>query len=276
MPTTKIKNPASTAPALPRGRKRGEQKSKIKNSSKRVNEKPATTENTEDGKKTRNNDSVFSVVARKISVKGLKADVFDTKGKLVESINLPVEVFGAKINHQLMAQAVRVYLANQRKGTAATKTRGEVKGSTRKIYRQKGTGRARHGAIRAPIFVGGGVVFGPKPRDYSLELPKKMKKKALFSALSLKHKNGEIKIVSNLEKIEPKTKAMVEIIKKLSLNGEKILLVLPEKKENVQKSARNIEGLEMILADQLNAYEVLRNKKLLFMRESIEFLNKKI
>ena len=211
------------------------------------------------------------------TVKGsLKVDVFDTKGKVKEIINLPKEIFDVKVNDQLIAQAVRVHLANQRKGTVSTKTRGEVKGSSKKIYKQKGTGRARHGSKRAPIFVHGGLVFGPKPRDYSLAFPKKMKRRALFSALTLKLKNKEIKVISGLEKIEPKTKQIANILNNLGLEEKKlnILLVLPKKTENVSRAARNIKGVNLLLASQLNTYEVLRNKNLLLMQDSIDILSK--
>src|SRR3989338_5152877 len=137
---------------------------------------------------------------RKKLDKGLVAKVFDTKGALKKTIDLPKEIFGVQENNILLAQAVRVYLANQRQGTVSTKTRGEVAGSTRKIYRQKGTGRARHGSIRAPIFVHGGLVFGPKPRDYSMKFPKKMRKAALASALSSKVNDAQVKVVDGLEK----------------------------------------------------------------------------
>src|SRR5258708_225116 len=116
----------------------------------------------------------------------VSVDVIGVDGKVSGKVSLPGEMFGEKVNKTLLAQAVRVYLANQRQGNASTKTRGEVDGSTAKIYRQKGTGRARHGSKRAPIFVKGGLVFGPKPRDFSLALPQKMKRKALFGALSAK------------------------------------------------------------------------------------------
>ncbi|GEM_PF-39593 len=210
----------------------------------------------------------------KKKIGNLKVDVYDLKGKVLESINLPKEIFGAKINKQLISQAVRVYLANQRRGTVSTKTRGEVEGSTRKIYKQKGTGRARHGSIRAPIFVHGGLVFGPKPRDYSLNFPKKMKKAALSSALSVKAKEGNIKIIKGLEKIEPKTKLMAEVLKNLEISGQKILLVLPDKLDNAQRSARNIKNIDLILARQLNTYEVLRSKTLLLTKDSLEILEK--
>ena len=208
----------------------------------------------------------------------LTTDVYDFKGKIVDQISLPKEIFGAKINNQLMAQAVRVYLANQRRGTVSTKTRGEVKGSTRKIYKQKGTGRARHGSIRAPIFVGGGVVFGPKPRDYSLKLPKKMRRASLFSALSQKLKEEEIKVVKGLEQISPKTKAMVSIIQNLGLNvkKKKILLVLSQKLDNIKRAAGNIEGMDISIVNQLNTYEVLRNKTILFTRQTIEEMPQKV
>ncbi len=206
---------------------------------------------------------------------GLTIDVFDIKGKVVEKIALPKEIFGLEENKQLIAQAVRVYLSNQRRGTVSTKTRGEVAGSTRKIYRQKGTGRARHGGIRAPIFVHGGIAHGPKPRDYSLSFPKKMRKQALFSALSTVYKAGGIKVVTGFEKMKPKTKAMVEALKSLELlakKRKKILLVLPAKVEAVQKAARNIAGVTLMFATQLNTYEVLKNNILLFMQDSVKTL----
>src|SRR5579885_383385 len=142
----------------------------------------------------------------------LLIDVYGIDRKVSGKVSLPHVIFGEKVNKQLLAQAVRVYLANKRQGTVSTKTRGEVDGSTRKIYRQKGTGRARHGSVRAPIFVHGGVVHGPKPRDYSLNLPKKMRRKALFSALSAKLQDGQIKVVAGFEKLEPKTKAFISAI----------------------------------------------------------------
>lgn len=210
----------------------------------------------------------------------LVADVYNTQGKIVSKIGLPKEVFGVKVNDSLMAQAVRVYLANQRMGTASTKNRGEITGSTKKIWRQKGTGRARHGSRKAPIFVGGGVAFGPRPRDYSLKMPKKMKKAALFSALSLKQNNKEIKVVTGLEKILPKTKFMAQVVKKIGFDSKKInvLLVIPDKAkkgfENVYRAGRNIEGLKILNADSLNTYEVLDNQSVLFMKDSVSAIEK--
>ncbi len=204
----------------------------------------------------------------------IRAEVFDTKGKVVETMSLPAEIFAASINPQLMAQAVRVYSANQRGGFAATKTRAEVAGSTRKIYRQKGTGRARHGAQRAPIFVHGGIAHGPKPQDYSLNLSKKMRKLALFSALTAKLRDGKIKFVCGLTSVSPKTKDMASVMETLALSEKKrkVLLVTHDDSENVTRSVRNLSGVAFTSAARLNTYEVLNNKVLLMMKESVDTL----
>lgn len=207
---------------------------------------------------------------------GVKVDVVDLAGKSVGTMALPEAIFAAKVNKALMAQAVRVYRANQRVAHASTKTRGEVTGSTRKIYRQKGTGRARHGGITAPIFVGGGVAHGPRAHEYTLSMPQKMRKAALFSALTSKQQDNGIRVVNGLEKIEPKTKAFVSFLKAVALDEKKkkVLLVLPAKTDNVARSARNIEGVEFSLANQLNTYEVLNTKTVIFMKDAIETLEK--
>lgn len=205
---------------------------------------------------------------------GLSVDVYDIRGKVKETMSLPKDIFGAKINKQLISQAVRVYLANQRRGTASTKTRGEVEGSTRKIYRQKGTGRARHGSNRAPIFVHGGIAFGPKPRDYSLKITKDMKKKALFSALSAMQKDKLIKVVDGLEKLEPKTKAFVKVLKSLELLGkkQKILFLLPSKIESLQRASRNIASVTPMIVTQINTYEAMNYKNIIFMKDALDVL----
>jgi large subunit ribosomal protein L4 len=208
--------------------------------------------------------------------KSMSADVYDLTGKVAGKVTLPAEMFGDKVNKTLVSQAVRVYLANKRQGTVSTKTRGEVDGSTRKIYRQKGTGRARHGSIRAPIFVKGGIVFGPRPRDYSLELPTKMKRKALFSVLSGKLTSGEIKIVSGFEDITPKTKKFVAALQKLELDGKKrsVLLVTAGKTENLKRAAGNVSGVNLLPANLLNAYEVIKNKHLVLMKDAVSEMEK--
>ncbi len=211
----------------------------------------------------------------------VKVSVLNTKGEKVKEISLPKEIFSAKINDQLIAQAIKVYLANKRQGGAKTKQRGEVRGSTRKIWRQKGTGRARHGDIRAPIFVGGGVVHGPTGKEnFKLKMPKKMKKKALFSALTKKLKDKNLIVISGLDKIKPKTKELVKIMKKLKLKEKRNVIVLPKLWDNVFKAGRNIARLVLIQASQLNVYQIIRTKNLILTEESIDvlekvFLNKK-
>ena len=208
---------------------------------------------------------------------GLSVQVFDLAGKSAGKVELPKEIFGVKVNEGLISQAVRVYLANRRRGTVSTKSRGEVKISTKKIYRQKGTGRARHGAKSAPIFVGGGVAFGPKPRDYSLKLSQKMKKAALFSALSSKLKDGEIKILTGLEKIQPKTKLMAQVIKSLNFESKskvdnKLLLITANGADDVRQAGRNIKGLSILDAKQINTYEVLDNRGIILMKGALEVI----
>ena len=200
-----------------------------------------------------------------------KIDVYDTTAKKTSKIQLPKEIFEAKINEQLMAQAVRVYLANQRKARAKTKSRGEVVGSRRKIYRQKGTGQARHADRYAPIFVGGGIAHGPKGKLKRLKMPKKMRRLALFSALTTKLKERKIIVVRGLEKIKPKTKEMVKIMQNFKLEG-RILLVPANKIENIIRAARNIANIKLIQANQLNTYEVLRGRRLILTKDSIKTL----
>ena len=201
-----------------------------------------------------------------------RIDIYDTTGKKTSKIQLPKEIFEAKINKQLMAQAVRVYLANQRKARAKTKSRGEVVGSRRKIYRQKGTGRARHADRYAPIFVGGGRAHGPKGKEvHRLKMPKKMRRLALFSALTSKLKEKNIIIVEGLEKIKPKTKEMVKIMQIFKLEG-KVLFIQAKKIENIIRAARNIADIKLMQANLLNTYEVLRGRRLILTKDSIKTL----
>lgn len=205
---------------------------------------------------------------------GLTLNVVDITGKAAGKITLPEEIFGVEANNALLAQAVRVARANQRQGTQSTKTRSEVAGSTRKVYKQKGTGRARHGDIKAPIYIGGGIAHGPKPRDFSLNLPKKMKRKALFMSLSLAVKSNNIIVVVGLDKIKAKTKEMVDALIALGLEnkkkGIKALLVTRGNDENIVKAGRNIKGLAMLSANMLNTYDVLNSQKIVLMKEAID------
>lgn len=201
----------------------------------------------------------------------MKVDVVDTKGKVIESMTLPSDIFNIEENPTLVAQAVRVFLANQRQGTSSTKSRGDINATTKKVWRQKGTGRARHGAKSAPIFVGGGVAFGPKPRDLSLKLPQKMKQKALFSVLTSRLKDNSLMVVSGMGTIEPKTKQAVSILKNLSLTPSKKRIVLvTDGTASLYKAVRNIEGVEVISAPLLNAYVALTGSTVVFTKEGID------
>ncbi len=204
---------------------------------------------------------------------GLGVGVYDLTGKKVKEITLSPVISGAKINKALLSQAVRVYLANQRKGTASTKTRGEVRGSTRKIQRQKHTGHARHGGIRAPIFVGGGIAFGPRPHSFSLSLPKKMKKSALLSALAFKLKEKAIRVVRNLEEITPKTKKVNELFQKLTPK-KSVLLIITGYPQGLIRAARNIKLVEIEKVENINTYQVLKNKELIFTEDAVKVLEK--
>ena len=202
----------------------------------------------------------------------MKVDVYTQEGtKLKTKVELNDQIFGIKPNEDLMAQYVRVYRANQRQGTVKTKTRGEVRGGGRKPWRQKGTGRARHGSIRSPIWVGGGTVHGPQPRDWSLRMPTKMKRKALFSALSQKMKEGGILVLNRIELKGIKTKDLEGILNKLPIK-DKILIALDKMDEKVILSARNLAGVKTIQAKDLNAYEALNTKTILFPKSSLKVL----
>lgn len=205
----------------------------------------------------------------------LSVDVFGLDGKATGKLSLPVEIFGEEVNKLLLHQAIRVYQANKRQGNASTKTRGEVDGSTRKIYRQKGTGRARHGSLRAPIFVKGGIVHGPKPRDFSLDLPKKMRRKALFSALSSKLADGELRILGGVETIEPKTNVFAKALKALGLvKTTSLLLVMPADLTNVKRATRNVSGVTTTIAGRLNALDVLKSRQILVTKDAVAEMKK--
>ncbi|MBI4100551.1 50S ribosomal protein L4 [Candidatus Microgenomates bacterium] len=209
-------------------------------------------------------------------IKSPELDLLDLEGKVVGKVTLAKEIFGAKINPKLIAQAIRVYLVNQRQGTQSTKTRGQVRGTTKKMYAQKGTGRARHGAATAPIFVGGGIAHGPQPRDFELKMSKKMRRRALFSALSDKFEEKALFAIEGLEAIKPKTAEMVKIFKNLKLETPKakVLLVLPKKIENLMKAARNIEGATLTQAALLNPYQILSHKKIIFLKDALPEIEK--
>lgn len=194
--------------------------------------------------------------------------VYNMEGEKVGTVTLSDKIFGLEPNHDLMHKYVVMYLANQRVGTAATKTRGDVSGGGRKPWRQKGTGRARHGSIRSPLWVGGGVVFGPQPRDYRMSMPKKARQAATRSALSAKAKANEIIVVDQLSFPEPKTRRMVATLAKLNVTG-KALIVSGAPDKNVWLSSRNIVGVTPVEAASLNAYVILNHDYVVMTKDAL-------
>ena len=184
-----------------------------------------------------------------------KVDVYDIKGKKVSDIELADSVFGIEPNENIVHAVLVNYLANQRQGTQSTKTRAEVRGGGKKPWRQKGTGRARQGSIRAPQWIKGGIALGPKPRSYKYTVNKKEKRLAIKSVLSSKVIEKELTVVDKLELKEIKTKSMVKALTALKVEG-KTLIIVPEKNTNVVMSARNIEGVKTITANNINVFDL--------------------
>jgi len=199
----------------------------------------------------------------------MKIDIYNTKKEKVGELELKKEVFESDFNETLVAQYLRVYLANQRQGTAKAKTRAEVSGGGKKPWRQKGTGRARHGSTRSPIWVHGGIAHGPKPKDWRLKMPQKMRTKALFSALSQKAQQKKILILEDLNFKKISTKEMGKILKTFEIYG-KGGLITPSMDEKVVKSARNIENIFVKSACDINAFDVMSAETLVFVKPSVE------
>jgi len=202
-----------------------------------------------------------------LSIYNINGEVTDKKVTLNDSI------FGIEPNNHVIWLDVKHYLANQRQGTHKTKERNEIAGSTRKLIRQKGSGGARRGDIKSPIMVGGGRVFGPKPRDYGFKLNKKEKALARRSALSLKAKNDAILIVEDFNFDAPKTKNFAELTKKLQLADKKLLFVLPSQNKNVYLSARNLPGVEIITASDINTYKIMNCGNLVLTESSVAVID---
>ena len=196
-----------------------------------------------------------------------KVALYNIKGEQVGDIDLSESLFGAEINREAMHQVVKMQLANKRQGTQSTLTRGEVSGGGIKPWRQKGTGRARQGSIRAPQWIHGGVVFAPKPRDYSYTVPKKIKRLAMKSALSSKVVDNTLIVLDELKIEEPKTKIVVDMLK--ALNVKKALIVVSEKDEAAYKSARNIEGIAILPVNNLNVYDVLKYENFVVTKDAV-------
>ena len=194
--------------------------------------------------------------------------VMNMNGEQVGNIDLNDAIFGIEANEHVMHLAVVQYLANQRQGTQSTKTRTEVRGGGIKPWRQKGTGRARQGSIRAPQWVGGGVALGPKPRDYRYTLNKKVRRLALKSALTAKLQDSEVIVLDAFEAPEIKTKQVANLLKNLNVT-EKALIVLPDNDKNIVASARNIKGVDTTYVGAINTYEVLSHTKCIILKDAV-------
>lgn len=200
-----------------------------------------------------------------------KVDVYDIKGKKVSDVELADSVFGIEPNEAVVHSVLVNYLANQRQGTQSTKTRAEVRGGGKKPWRQKGTGRARQGSIRAPQWIKGGIALGPKPRSYKYTVNKKERRLAIKSILSSKVLENNLVVVDKMDVKEIKTKTMVAALDSLKVTG-KTLIMLSEKNENVQKSARNIEGVKTTLINTINVYDLLKYNKLVVTLDTVKKL----
>jgi len=196
-----------------------------------------------------------------------KLDILNVSGQKVDEIELDENVFGAEINEHVLYEAVKNYLANQRQGTQSAKTRAEVRGGGRKPWKQKGTGRARAGSTRQPNWVGGGVVFAPKPRDYSYKLPKKMKRVAMKSALTSKATLNELIILDELMLEAPKTKEMISILANLKA-GNKPIIITDDMNANAIKSSANIPGVQITYVGRMNVYEILNSNSCIITKEA--------
>ena len=200
--------------------------------------------------------------------------VFNTQGQeTAKKVVLAESVFGMEPNNHAIYLDVKQYLANQRQGTHKAKQRNEVAGSTRKLKRQKGTGGARSGSIKSPLFPGGGRIFGPVPRDYSFKLNKKLKAVARRSALSIKAQAANIVVVEDFEMETPKTKSFVAMEQNLNLAGQKILLVVPETNVNISLSVRNLQNVKVVPAANLCTYDVMNCSKVLFAESAVNIVN---
>jgi len=200
-------------------------------------------------------------------------NIKDKNNTTVGKMDVPESIFGVTAKQGVLHSAVVNFLANQRQGTAATKTKGMVSGGGKKPWKQKSTGRARSGSSRSPLWRGGGTVFGPQPRDYSYSLPKKAKKAALNAAISGKLADGEIIVIDSFGLVKPSTKDVVSLLKNLGLTGKSTLIVVPEKNDAVLLSARNIPGVKVTRVTDLNPYEVAANSWILFDRQAVEMLS---
>ena len=200
-------------------------------------------------------------------------NVVNTNGEKISEVELLDSIYDIEIKPGILHEVVRMQLAKRRAGTACTQHRSEVTGSTRKLYRQKGTGRARKGSIKSPLLRGGGVVFGPKPRSYEFSIPKKVRKLALKMALSSKFKENQICVVDKIEMAEIKTKNFVKILD--SLNKKNVLFITDKDDEKVIKSSQNVQNVKFLRVEGLNVYDILKYKNVILLEPSIKFIEKR-
>lgn len=203
-------------------------------------------------------------------------DVINQKGEKVDSIELDDGIFGAEIRESVVQKVVVWQLAKRRSGTASTKTRGQVRGGGKKPWRQKGTGRARAGTNRSPLWTGGGTVFGPTPRSYAFSLPKKVRKAALRSVLSAKLKDDRLTVLNTIELEAPKTKLFMETVKTLGFESQKTLFIIPEKNEALQRSSRNIYQVLVLPTEGLNVYDLLRYDRLVLFQAAVPAIHERL
>jgi large subunit ribosomal protein L4 len=198
--------------------------------------------------------------------------IIDKNNKAVGTMQVSDEIFAVKVKDGVVYEAIRNYRANQRQGTHATKTKGQVRGGGKKPWRQKGTGRARAGSNRSPLWTGGGITFGPQPRDYSYAIPKKARRHALRAVLSEKYAHGELTVINTFQIEKPRTKDMIEVLKNLECEGKSTLIVLSERDNNVMLSSRNIPGVTIRRISDLNPYEAAVHSRLLMTKDALELM----
>jgi len=204
----------------------------------------------------------------------LSIDIYNLSGEKIKDITVSENIFGRELNNELISQYLRVFLTNQRVGNASTKTMGEVSGSGKKPFKQKGTGNARRGSLRTPLAVKGGITFGPKPKDFRLELPRKMRVGALLNILSSRYLSKSIFGIDSMEALK-KTKDIVTFMNKLNITNTKTLVITPKYQPEVLKSISNIEKLSVKSIDNLNAFDIISNKNLVLLEDTFVSLQEK-
>jgi len=210
-----------------------------------------------------------------MEAQAVRVPVLSPEREPVGEVELPASITAQPPREHLLYEVVKMQMANRRAGTASTKTRGEVRGGGKKPWRQKGTGRARAGSSRSPLWVGGATIFGPRPRSYTYRLPRSARRTALCAALALKQREGALVVVSAIALPEPKTKRMVEFLTRLELQ-DSVLIVIPEADASVEKSARNLPWVKVLRSEGLNVYDLLRYRRVLFTQEALQRVSERL